>query len=128
MSLVNDAHADFIEIMKSDMGAAWDCTITSPAGGSVDFKCRFSDTSQQINPGTNEIATGRQIVVSVLLSELDDAGFLGIKSIPDKTGKPWVVAIDDVIGRSGTYKVVESNPDATLGNMVLWLEKYKELI
>ena len=106
------------------MGARWDCTITSPAGSSASFSCRFSDTSMEIDAGTGEVSMGRQLFVSVLMADLQSAGFLAIKGIPDDTSKPWTVEIDDVIGRTGNYKVVRTLPDSTLGCMVLWLEKY----
>jgi len=127
MSLLTTAHADFQAIIKSDMGAKWPCVITSPAGVSASFSCRFGDTSQQVNPGTNEVVSGRQLTVAVLLADLETNGMSNIRGIAKETQKPWTVSIDNILGTTGVYKIIESNPDNTLGCMVLWCEVYKEL-
>lgn len=127
MTLATDAYNDFQEIIRSDMGAVWPCTIKSPAGVSVDYDCRFAQISQTVNPGTNEVVLLDQLTISVLMKDLADNSMDGIRNIEKETEKPWVVTIADILGNSDTYKVVESNPDRTLGNMVLWLERYKEL-
>lgn len=124
MSLFDDAHSDYQEIMRSDMGASRTCNITSPEGIVKPFLCRGADISQRIDPGTNEAVSGRQVTVSLLLSDLDDAGFSGIRGIVDSSSRPWQVTIADILGNVETYKVIESNPDSTLGSMVVYLEKY----
>lgn len=122
MSLAQDAHADFIDIMKDDMGAVVVCTITKPDGSELEFDCRHSDTHMDINAGTDEVVTGRQVSVSVLISELIDAGYEDVRGIARSDEKPWKVTVPNVLGVSGTYKVIESYPDGSLGNMVLFLE------
>ena len=125
MSLAHDAANDFREIMNSDLGASWECNIIDPSGTSNAFLCRMSDTSQQLNPMTNETVSGRQLAISVCTADLDAVGFGDIRNIESNDSKPWKVETDNIDGKSGTYKVAESNPDYSLGNMVLWLEVIK---
>lgn len=125
MSLADDAATDWQEIMNDDIGATWPCTVTSPAGLTEDFMCRHSDIHQQVDLSTNEVVSGRQLVVSISLLDLDEAGMTAIKSVEDNTKKPWKIDVKDITGKSGVYKVVESNPDASLGNMLLFLEILK---
>lgn len=125
MSLAHDAANDWREIMQSDIGASWDCTVISPAGISAPFLCRVADISQQVNATSDEIAMGRQIVISIVTQDLIDAGFSDVRGIEHSSEKPWKVYTDDINGVSGTYKVTESNPDRSIGNMVLWLEVIK---
>jgi len=125
MSLVTDAANDWQEIINSDLGASWPITITSPGGSSQSLQCRFSDISQQVNPSTNEVASGRTIAVSVTRADLETAGFSDIKGIEKNTAKPWTATLEDVAEYAGTYKIAETNPDRTIGNVVLWLEATK---
>lgn len=122
MSLAHDAANDFREIMNDDLGATWECNVISPAGVSEPLLCRMSDIHQQVNPGTNEVVTGRQLSVSICLQDLDTVGFGDIRGIERNDLKPWKIETDNILGQSGTYRVVESNPDASLGNVILWLE------
>lgn len=122
MSLFEDAATDFQEIMNSDLGASVSCVITDPCGAEETLLCRHSDTSQVIDPGTNEAVSGRRIVLSVCLADLYDVGFEKIRGIEKKDEKPWKVAVSDIAEIAGVYKVSESNPDASIGSMVLHCE------
>ena len=125
MSLAQDAANDWTAIMNNDIGATWPCTITSPDGVIAEFKCRYRDISQRIDPGTNQTVSGREVVISISMLDLDCKGMTAIKGVEDNDKKPWKVSSCDIIGRDGIYKVVETRPDASIGNMVIDLELLK---
>lgn len=125
MSLFEDSASDFRDIMNSDIGATRSCTVTKPSGDVQTFACRVSDISQQIDPSTNQIVIGRQIVMSINLADLKEADFGGIMGVESNLSKPWKVTVDNVLDVSETYKVVVANPDYTLGNMSLMLESIR---
>lgn len=125
MSLAHDAAKDWRDIMNDDIGATWSCTVINQIGVERDFTCRQSDISQQIDPGTNQVMTGRQVEISICLSDLDEAGFGDIRAIERSTEKPWKVRMENIIGVENTFKVIETNPDSSIGNMVIRLEQIK---
>ncbi len=120
------AKQDLRDIMSDVTGFLWPCTITNPEGDSVDFDCRSNDIWFKLDPGTGEIVTARQATVTVLTSELADAGFSDICGIAESTSKPWLVTVEDIDGTSAKYKVSETYPDRTLGLMVCILEGWTE--
>ena len=120
--LRQQAFDDLNSIFSDESSAVWPVTITDPDGVTKSFDARVKDVHQQIDPGTGEVITGRQVSVVVSLLSLLDAGFLGIRGIPDALLKPWVVEFEDIIGRSGRYKIVETFPDNILGLMVCHCE------
>lgn len=122
MSLFEDAATDFQDIINSDIGASVTCVITSPDGTETTLLCRHSDISQQIDPGTNEVFSGRRIAISLCLQDLYDAGIEDIRGIEKKTEKPWKITFSNIAGIAGTYKIAETNPDATLGSMIAYCE------
>ena len=122
MSLRDDAANDWQEIMNSEIGALVPCTVTNPEGTAKPFSCRHQDVHQQVDPGTEELISARQVSISICLLDLADVGFEGIRGVAKKTEKPWKVDVADITGKDGTFKVAESNPDASLGNMLLYLE------
>jgi hypothetical protein len=122
MSLRDDAANDWQEIMNSEIGASVSCTVTNPEGTVESFVCRHQDIHQQVVPGTEELISARQVSISICLLDLAAVGFEGIRGIAKKTEKPWKVDVADINGIAGTFKVSESNPDASVGNMLLYLE------
>jgi hypothetical protein len=125
MSLLNDAAEDWQEIMNDDTGAAWPCTVTDPDGNTQPFYCRMSDTSQQIDPSTNTVVSGRRVVFSISLIDLQTKGMLDIKGVESNSKKPWKIDTTDILDRTQNFKVVETNPDASIGNMVIYAELIK---
>jgi hypothetical protein len=80
------------------------------------------DISQQIDPETGQLISGRVASIAVRLSSL-----LGIGipvAIADKNKRPWVVEFADVLGNMYTFRVSSSNPDRTIGVVSCLLEKY----
>lgn len=122
MSLFDDAASDWQEILNDDIGATVPCTVTNPSGVSQSFLCRHMDISQQIDPETEEIISGRQVGVSIDLKDLAAVSFDGVCAIEDKKKKPWKVTVANILGTSGTYKVAMTSPDFILGNMLIYLE------
>jgi hypothetical protein len=127
MSLRDEAHNDLIEIIHSDGDL---CTITNPALNSASFHCLSNDIHLSIDPGTGTIVTGRQASITVLIADLlaverPIIGFEKICGVADSNSRPWVVEMEDVNGRTGRFKVIESHPDRGAGLMTLCLEIYQ---
>lgn len=99
--------------------------ITPPVGAPVSFQVLANDIHLSLDVGTGELVSGRQASIAVLQRELIAAGFERIGGIADPASKPWLVAIDDINGRSYTFKVVETYPDNGAGLTVLFLEVYQ---
>jgi hypothetical protein len=125
MGLRSDAYLDLQEIVHDTVSGGYPCTITSPGGTSVSFQCFSNDIHVSVDPGTGDTVTERRVTVSVLISDLIAEGFDSIRGVPDTTSRPWTADINDIDGRPGTYKVVESYPDRGIGMMVLLLERYE---
>jgi len=116
-----DLHAIMTD--KAD-GFGWDIVFTDPAGVSYSVVGRSDDIGQIIDPDTGMPVSGRLASVAVTIRSLDDAGADLPQGIADTADKPWVVAFDDINGRSYTFKVIQSNPDRALGIVVCLLEAY----
>jgi hypothetical protein len=116
---------DLIEILHDSDTGGDDIFITSPAGYSVSFKAFTNDIFQSLDPGTGQVISGRVCTVSVLISDLIQAGFSEIKSVFDSNAKPWVIETEDTNGRSYKFKVSECQPDNGAGMMVIFLESYR---
>lgn len=121
MSLADIAAEDWKDIMNSDVGAKWECILTSPNGVSVPFSCRRQDIGQQIDPGTELIISGRQVSIAICLSDLSACNFDNVRGIEDEKSKPWKVTMCNMRGIEETFKVSETAPDDAL-NMVIHLE------
>jgi hypothetical protein len=111
-------------IMKETDGFVWPCTITDPSGSSVSFDCRSNDVHLLFDADTGQVITGRQASVVVLTKDLQAAGFGDIRNIEESNQYPWLVSVDDINGKSYTFKVRETHPDYTLGLMTCILETY----
>lgn len=127
MGLREIAEQDLGFILEGDEnGFRWPITVTDPDGNVSSGLYGFSDDiSQVIDPDTGQAVSGRLASVSLRISSLALQG-LGIPvAIADSSRKPWLVAFDDINGNAFTFKVQESNPDRTLGNVVCILELYQ---
>ena len=125
MSLAHDAAREWQEIMNSDMGATWPCVVTNPDGMIRHFVCRRQDIGQQIDPGTEQVVSGRQVSVSICLLDLAEVGFDGICGVEKETEKPWEISMCNIRGTEETFKVSETAPDDGLPNMLIYLEPLK---
>ena len=127
MPLRDQALLDIVEIMNDTDTGGVPITITSPAGESLPFNALESDIFLSIDPGTQEMITGRQVHASVLIAELIATGFSDIRGEEDSAKKPWVVQTTDGFGRAWTFKVVETRQVNSRGLMPLILECYEPL-
>lgn len=123
MGLRELATADLLAILEDDeFGFGWDITLTDPDGTAQELKGFSNDVSQIIDPETGQIVSGRLATVSLHLASITLPGLP--VGIADASQKPWLVAFDDILGVSYTFKVAQANPDRTLGMIFLVLELY----
>jgi len=127
--LREQAAADCAAIMAdSDGGFSLPITITGPDGTVYpDVPGLSNDIGQLIDPDTGTIISGRQASAAISFAALVDAGITGDypRSIPDESGKPWLYSFNDIAGVTGTFKVVQSSPDRTIGQVTAIIEVYK---
>lgn len=126
MGLRQLAESDLGAILEdSDTGFGWPITVTNPDGVSASMVGSSGDISQVIDPDTGLIVSGRLSHVSLRISSLIAAGLSVPAGIADASLTPWLVAFDDINGQPYTFKIVESNPDRTLGFVNCLLELYR---
>lgn len=118
------AERDLALTLEDAGGFAWPITITSPTGQSATLRGRSSDIAQVIDPDTGRAVSGRAASVTVRVSTLTAKGLPLPRSISQETMRPWVVTFNDIGGAVHSFKVVQSNPDRTLGVVVCHLEAY----
>lgn len=121
------AQADVRAILAdSAFGAALSLTITNPSGNSGVLTGWSNDIGLLIDPDTGQAVSGRFATCAFTFLDLASISVPGIPSgIVDSTKKPWRVAFTNERGVSYTFKVVETQPDQTLGYIVCTLEIYK---
>jgi len=127
---LRDHAAEVWRTITNDEACAmgWPVVLTDPAGFSPAEPLigRSQDIAQVIDPDTGQMVSGRLATASLCIQDILDAGFSELpRNIPDTTIKPWLVAFDDLRGNTFTFKVVESNPDRTLDNIIVHLEAYE---
>ena len=127
MGLRDIAEADLAVILEDNaVGPGWPITLTAPDGTTDALVGYSNDISQVIDPETGAIVSGRQASAALRISSILAAGFTGLPvAIADRTSKPWLVGFDDINGSPHTFKVVQSNPDRTLGLVTLILGLYE---
>ena len=132
MGLRADAEKDLAFILEDDIrGGAFPVIVTDPAGfiSVSPLKGYTNDISQLIDPDTGQAVSGRLATVSLRISSLIAAGYTTLpENVSDATGKPWLIAFDDINGNSYTFKVSESNPDRAIGIVTCSLETYNIII
>jgi hypothetical protein len=126
MNLRQQAEADLAFILEdSATGFGWSISVTDPNGLNRPLTGSSNDISQVVDPETGQVVSGRSASVALRVSSLFEAGFNSLPvGIADSNSKPWLVAFDDINGNSHTFKVIQSNPDRTLGIITLILEAY----
>lgn len=126
MSLRTLAESDLTTIVNDQSGGfGWPVTLTDPSETSANLSCLSNDISLAIDPETGQLISSRTASVSLVISDLINAGLALPRNIADSSSKPWVVTFDDINGNSHTFKVKESNPDRAIGIVVLILERYR---
>lgn len=126
MSLRQLAQKDLKYILENDAGTVWNIVITNPAGVTRTIKGSPNDISQVVDPETGQIVSGRSASIAVAIATLFEAGFDSLPvGISDSYSKPWLIQFDDINSNSHTFKVIQTNPDRTLGLITCHLEVYK---
>ena len=122
MSLRRVAERDLGHILTDDVcGFAWPIVVINPAGERQALEGFSDDIAQFIDPDTGQAVSGRVSSVALRMSSLT---VLPV-GVVDTSQRPWLVEFNDIGGQSWRFKVVESNPDRTLGCLVLMLELYQ---
>jgi len=108
-----------------DTGFGYSITVTDPSGLSRTLTGFSNDISQAIDPDTGQAVSGRAASAALRISALTEAGMGLPRGIADANSKPWIVEFDDINGVPFKFKVASSDPDRTLGMVVLILELYE---
>ena len=128
MSLRVQAERDLAVLIEDGAGGfSWPAVLTAPDGHEAPepLMALVSDVPQLIDPDTGLAVSGRQASATFRISSLVAAGFTSLpESIPDEDSLPWVVQFNDINGNPHTFKVEQSNPDRTIGQVSVTLEVY----
>lgn len=126
MNLRLTAEADLATILEDDAsGFGWPIKVTDPDENVGNLKGFAGDIGRLIDPDTGTALSGRFAGFTLRISSLTAEG-LGLPvGISEASKKPWVIEFDDVNGNAHKFKVVESDPDRTLGIVTCILELYK---
>jgi len=126
MNLRQQAEADLAFILEDNAtGFGWPITVTAPDGTSSPLTGSSNDISQVVDPETGQVVSGRSASVALRVASIFEAGFNSLPvGVTDKNSKPWLVAFDDINGNPYTFKVIQSNPDRTLGLITCILEAF----
>ncbi len=126
MNLALQAAADLIAIVgDSAAGFGWPITVTDPNQLTATLTGFRTDISQEINPETGQLVSGRTASVALPIASLALAGLGVPRGIADKTSRPWLITFSDLAGVPHTFKVSEARPDETLGLVVCMLEAWR---
>lgn len=127
MGLRAQAELDLATILEdADGGFGFPIKLTDPSGAEDDFIGNSTDIAQLIDPDTGQAVSGRLASVALRISSINAAvNITGLpEAITDQTKKPWIAEFNDINGNPYVFKVVQSNPDRTLGIITLILERY----
>lgn len=126
MSLRELAKSDLSFILRDEPdGFGQGITLTTPQGISNEFIGFSNDISQVIDPDTGAIVSGRAASVAINIDSIYAANVALPRSISDTGSKPWLVSFTSIDGEIIKFKVVQSNPDRSLGIITLILELYQ---
>lgn len=126
MNLRQQAESDLQYILGDSVtGFGWPITVTDPNGTSGQLTGATTDISQVVDPETGQVVSGRSASVAIRTASIFGVGFNSLPvAVTDKNSKPWLVRFSDINGSSYTFKVIQSNPDRTLGIVTCILEAY----
>ncbi len=129
MSLRQLAEQDLaITLEDGADGFGWPITLRDPSGNeSAGLFGQTGDIHQVIDPDTGQAVSGRQAHVSLRMSSiLADANISELpKVIQSPSAKPWLVVFEDLAGTPQTFRILETNPDRTLGLLTMHIEVWK---
>jgi hypothetical protein len=126
MGLRDVAFSDCGNILRDTAAFGTPITLTSPAGVVTSVNGNTNDVRFTIDPETGVAVVARRVSVAVHLSNLPELP----AAVPDNGSPPWIVSFRQpsgdplVPGRLWTFKVIEVQPDRTLGSVPLILEQF----
>jgi hypothetical protein len=125
MGLREQATLDAQAIIENtdDFGAP--VILTDPNDQTYEFVGLPNDIGVSVDPETGQAVSERRATVAFSMRSLE-ALELELP-VGKTTGKPWRARFNDARGRATTWKVVETQPDRTLGVIVCFLEIWKTL-
>lgn len=106
-------------------GFSWPITLCPPDAPSVALRGFSTDIHQMIDPETGQAVSGRHATVALSTRTLIEAGVSVPVAIASTNRKPWVVVFNDIDGVEYTFRVVDSQPDRTMGIVTCHLEAYE---
>lgn len=121
------AEQDFGRILEDEAaGFGWPVVLTSPDGVSAPLRGLTNDISVAVDPDTGELISGRSATVTIRIAKIRAAGFKeNPRGVSSRSSKPWTVLFKDINGVPIVFKVMRTNPDRTIGGLVMILEAYK---
>jgi len=127
MSLRSVAQADVRTILgDAAFGAALSLTVTNPLGEEGTLNGWSNDIGLLIDPDTGVAVSGRYATCAFTFIDLTAAGVTGTpKGIADSSSLPWRVAFTNERGVTYLFKIVETQPDQTLGYIICTLEMFE---
>ena len=91
-------------------------TLTAPDGVEYPVTGAHVDIGQTVDPDTGVMVSGRSASAAVRIAALPVIP----RGMAESSGRPWLLVVDGL-----KYKIAHSNPDRSLGVVVLLLEGYK---
>lgn len=126
MSLRSTAEADTTRILEdNDTGFGWPITLIDPSDLETELIGYSNDIHEIIDPDTGVSVSGRKVSVALSISSIEAANIPLPYAIADEKTKPFVIKFNDNAGNEHIFKVMESNPDRTLGIITCILEIYE---
>jgi hypothetical protein len=126
MNLREQAEKDLaITLEDNATGFGWPIKIIDPHFNVADIFGQSTDIGLVIDAETGSVVSGRQATVSIRISSLTQHNLGLPKGISDPSKKPWIIEFTDINGKSFTFKVVQTQPDRTLGVVTCTLEAYR---
>lgn len=106
-----------------DSGFAWEAVVIAPDGTESDPPLRgFStDISQLVDPETGIAISGRSASLTLHMRDVLDVFAELPRRIEGRADTPWRVRVADILGHTGEFVVIKSDPDRALGYLVLGL-------
>lgn len=124
MSLREIAAADLRHIMADrETGFGWAIDLKAPDGTVyADLTGRTNDISQVFDPESGLMVSGRKATIAINYDQLAPGVTpVGVKK---RGEQPWLVTFADINGAPHTFRVTASDPDRTLGCIVLILGEW----
>lgn len=125
MGLREQAVLDAQAIIEATAEFAVEVVLIDPAGTEHAIKGLPTDIGLSTDPETGQAVSLRRASIAFSMLRLDELELDLPAGIASSTQKPWRVRMTDARGKVQTFKVVETQPDRTLGVHVCFLEIWK---